>query len=160
MKSASGGSQAIRFGTFELDVCAGELRKQGLRIKLPEQPLLVLELLLKNPGQLVTREELRHNLWPTNTLVDFDHGLNRAINKLREALGDSAESPRFIETLARRGYRFLADSSATASQIRSLMILPFESLSQDPEQGYFAVGLTEALTTTLAKIGALRVVSH
>src|SRR5215470_4825199 len=160
MKSASGGSQAIRFGTFELDVCAGELRKQGVRIKIPEQPLCVLELLLKNPGQLVTREELRRNLWPTNTLVDFDHGLNRAINKLREALGDSAESPRFIETLAKRGYRFLAERSADASQLKSLMILPFESLSQDPEQGYFAMGLTEALTTTLAKISALRVVSH
>jgi TolB-like protein/Tfp pilus assembly protein PilF len=160
MKSSSGGFQAIRFGTFELDVCAGELRKQGVRIKLPEQPLRVLELLLKNPGQLVTREELRRNLWPTNTLVDFDHGLNRAINKLREAIGDSVESPRFIETLAKRGYRFLADARADASQVRSLMVLPLDSLSQDPEQAYFAVGLTEALTTTLAKISALRVVSH
>jgi TolB-like protein/Tfp pilus assembly protein PilF len=160
MKSASGGLQAIRFGTFELDVCAGELRKRGVRIKLPDQPLRVLELLLKNPGQLVTREELRRNLWPTNTLVDFDHGLNRAINKLREALGDSAESPRFIETLAKRGYRFLADPSANATQIRSLLVLPLENLSGDPEQEYFALGLTEALTTHLTKIGALRVISR
>src|SRR5215470_11105008 len=160
MKSASGGSQAIRFGTFELDVCAGELRKQGVRIKIPEQPLCVLELLLKNPGQLVTREELRRNLWPTNTLVDFDHGLNRAINKLREALGDSAESPRFIETLAKRGYRFLADPSANATHIRSLLVLPLENLSGDPEQEYLADGLTEELTTRFAKIGALRVISR
>src|SRR5215469_13544477 len=160
MKSASGGLQVIRFGTFELDVCAGEIRKQGVRIKLPEQPLRVLELLLKNPGQLVTREELRRNLWPTNTLVDFDHGVNRAINRLREALGDSAESPRFIETLAKRGYRFLADPSADATQIRSLLVLPLENLSGDPEQEYFALGMTEALTTHLAKIGALRVISR
>src|SRR5215813_14320009 len=109
MKSASGGSQVFRFGTFELDVRAGEIRKQGVRIKLPEQPLRILELLVKSSGQLVTREELRHNLWPTNTLVDFDHGLNRAINKLREALDDSAECPRLIETISKRGYRFIAD---------------------------------------------------
>src|SRR5215475_8597260 len=101
MKNTPGGSQVFRFGTFELDVCAGEIRKQGVRIKLPEQPLRVLELLVENHGQLVTREELRTALWPSNSYVDFDQGLNRAINKLRDALGDSAESPRFIETLAR-----------------------------------------------------------
>ena len=160
MKNVYSGSQAIRFGTFELDVQAGELRKQGVKIKLQEQPLRVLEMLLANPGQLVTREELRRVLWPTNTLVDFDHGLNRSINKLREALGDSAESPRFIETLAKRGYRLVGGPGSGPAEIRSLLVLPLENLSQDPEQGYFADGLTETLTTTLAKISALRVLSR
>jgi TolB-like protein len=117
-------------------------------------------MLLANPGQVVTREELRSKLWPSNSFVDFDHGLNRAINKLREALGDSADNPRFIETLAKRGYRFRADLAADATQVRSLLVLPLENLSGDPEQEYFAVGLTEALTTHLANIGALRVISR
>jgi DNA-binding winged helix-turn-helix (wHTH) protein len=101
-------SAILRFGTFELDVRAGELRKQGVRIKLQEQPFHVLTILLQRPGEVVTREELRSELWPSDTFVDFDNGLNTSINKLREALGDSAESPRFIETLPRRGYRFIA----------------------------------------------------
>jgi len=161
MKDISRGSQTIRFGTFELDATAGELRKQGIRIRLQEQPLRILQMLLANPGQLVTREELRGALWPTNSFVDFDHGLNRAINKLREALGDSAESPRFIETLAKRGYRFLCESSTPdAKQLRSLLVLPFDNLSGDPEQEYFTLGLTDALTVNLAKIEALRVISR
>ncbi len=98
----------VRFGVFELDLVAGELRKSGLRIRLQEQPFQVLALLLERPGDVVTREELRQKLWPADTFVDFDHSLNTAINKLREALGDSASSPRYVETLARRGYRFLA----------------------------------------------------
>jgi len=98
----------FRFGVFELDLVAGELRKSGVRIRLQEQPLQVLALLLERPGDVVTREELRQKLWPADTFVDFDHSLNTAINKLREALGDSASSPRYVETLARRGYRFLA----------------------------------------------------
>src|SRR4029077_11219860 len=98
----------LRFGTFEVDVRAGELRKQGVRIKLQEQPLRVLTILLQRPGEVVTREELRSQNWPADTFVDFDNSLNTSINKLREALGDSAESPRFIETLPRRGYRFIA----------------------------------------------------
>ena len=160
MKNVSSNSQTIRFGAFELDVQAGELRKQDTKIKLQEQPLRILELLLAHPGQLVTREELRSRLWPSNTFVDFDHGLNKAINKLRESLGDSAESPRFIETLARRGYRFLGDLKGESNQIRSLLVLPLENLSRDPEQDYFADGLTEALITNLAKVNALRVVSR
>src|SRR5439155_11177039 len=150
------GHQSVRFSTFELDVRAGELRKAGAKIKLQEQPLRILQMLLANPGELVTREELRSRLWPDHTFVDFDHGLNKAINKLREALGDSAESPRFIETLSRRGYRFLGDLSADHQGIRSLLVLPLENLSGDPEQEYFADGLTEALITSLAHIGALR----
>src|SRR6185369_14739511 len=97
----------LRFGAFELDLRAGELHKQGLRVKLQEQPFRVLAILLQQPGGLVTREELRSQIWPADTFVDFDNSLNTSINKLREALGDSADSPRFIQTLPRRGYRFI-----------------------------------------------------
>src|SRR5215831_15273534 len=130
MNNESSGSQIIKFGTFELDVRAGELRKQGAKIRLQEQPLRILELLLTHPGQLVTREELRSRLWPSHTFVDFDHGLNKAINKLREALDDSAESPRFVETVPKRGYRFAGELGARTGPIaiRSLLILPLENL--------------------------------
>ena len=97
----------IRFSVFEADVHAGELRKQGLKIKLADQPFSILAMLLDRPGQVVTREELQKQLWAADTFVDFDRGLNKAINRLRDALGDSAESPRFIETLPKRGYRFV-----------------------------------------------------
>jgi TolB-like protein/DNA-binding winged helix-turn-helix (wHTH) protein/Flp pilus assembly protein TadD len=99
----------LRFGVFEVDLRSGELRKHGLRIRLQEQPFQVLGMLLVHAGQVVTREELQKKLWPADTFVDFDHGLNKAVNKIRDALGDSAESPRFVETVARRGYRFLAE---------------------------------------------------
>jgi TolB-like protein/DNA-binding winged helix-turn-helix (wHTH) protein/tetratricopeptide (TPR) repeat protein len=102
----------LRFGAFEADVQTGELRKQGKRVRLQEQPFQLLVMLLEAPGQLVTRDELRSKLWPQTT-VDFDHGLNKAISKIREALGDSPEHPRFVETVARRGYRFLADVAVT-----------------------------------------------
>ena len=105
-------SAILRFGVFEVDVHAGELRKKGARIKLQEQPFCVLTLLLQRPGDLVTREELRSQIWQSDTFVDFDNGLNTSINKLREALGDSADNPRFIETLPRRGYRFIAPVSS------------------------------------------------
>src|SRR6202044_3500347 len=98
----------LRFGAFEADVQTGELRKQGKRIRLQDQPFQLLVMLLEAPGQVVTRDELRNKLWPQTT-VDFDPGLNKAISKIREALGDSPEHPRFVETVARRGYRFLAD---------------------------------------------------
>ena len=110
----------LRFGTFEVDVRSGEVRKQGVRVKVQDQPLQVLTVLLQRPGEVVTREELRSQVWPTDTFVDFDNSLNTSINKLREALGDSADSPRFIETLPRRGYRFLA---------------PVEKNSQTPTAG-------------------------
>jgi cholera toxin transcriptional activator len=103
-----------RFGVFELDLAAGELRKNGARLRLQEQPFQVLALLLERAGDVVTRDELRQKLWPADTFVDFDHGLNAAVNKLRETLGDSASSPRYIETLARRGYRFIAPVQKTA----------------------------------------------
>ena len=98
----------VRFSVFELDLAAGELRKNGAKLRLQEQPFQVLALLLERAGDVVTREEMRQKLWPADTFVDFDHSLNTAVNKLRETLGDSASSPRFIETLARRGYRFIA----------------------------------------------------
>jgi Tol biopolymer transport system component/DNA-binding winged helix-turn-helix (wHTH) protein len=98
----------VRFGVFELDLRAGELRKHGLKIKLQDQPFQILVMLLEQPGQVVTREQLHQKLWPDGTFVDFEHGLNAAIQRLRQALGDSAENPRFVETLARRGYRFVA----------------------------------------------------
>jgi cholera toxin transcriptional activator len=97
-----------RFGLFELDLAAGELRKNGAKLRMQEQPFQMLAFLLERAGQVVTREELRQKLWPADTFVDFDHSLNTAVNKLREALGDSASSPRYVETLARRGYRFIA----------------------------------------------------
>ncbi len=101
-------AKVARFGTFELDLSAGELRKNGVKLRLQEQPFQLLVLLLQRPGEVVTREELRQKLWPSDTFVDFDHSLNTAVNKVREALGDSASGPRYVETLARRGYRFIA----------------------------------------------------
>src|ERR1700756_2422045 len=98
----------LRFGTFEVDLRAGEIRKQGRRLRIQQQPFQVLAALLQRPGEVVTREELRKQIWPEDTFVDFDNSLNTAINKLREALGDSADNPRFIETLPKRGYRFVA----------------------------------------------------
>src|SRR6516225_2401100 len=106
-------NQVIRFGTFEVDLQTEELRKAGLRLKLTGQPFQVLAILLEQPGTVVTREELQKRLWP-NTFVDVDHNLNTAINKIREALGDSSENPRFVETLPRRGYRFLASVEASS----------------------------------------------
>ena len=220
-------SGRLCFGVFEADVRAGELRKRGLRVRLQQQPFQVLAMLLERPGQVVGREELQKKLWPADTFVDFDHGLNKAINKIREALGDSAESPRFVETVARRGYRFLADvraadaapvrspepapqahpaaeardrqdpigtlailthllpprawkistfvllallASFAASKlrsvnhpspvIRSLAVLPLESLSNDASQDYFADGMTDELISDLGQISALRVISR
>src|SRR5258708_34666644 len=110
----------LRFGVFELDPRAGELRKHGLRVRLQEQPFQVLAMLLEHSGEVLTREELQRKLWPADTFVDFDNGLNKAINKIREALSDSADSPRFVETVARRGYRFLAEVKvADSAPVRS-----------------------------------------
>src|SRR5437868_1560493 len=110
---ASGGANGspptiARFGAFELDVRTGELRKHGAKVRLGRQPIQILQILLERPGEIVTREELQRRLWPSDVFVDFDSGLNTAANRLRIALGDSAENPRYIETLARVGYRFIA----------------------------------------------------
>ena len=98
----------VCFGAFQLDLRTGELRKAGVKVNLPDQPFQVLKTLLDRAGDLVTREELRQRLWPAETFVDFEHGLNAAVRRLRDALGDSADVPRFVETLPRRGYRFIA----------------------------------------------------
>jgi TolB-like protein/DNA-binding winged helix-turn-helix (wHTH) protein len=233
-------SRLIRFGVFELDPVKGELRKAGISLKMHPQPLRVLLLLAEHPGQAVTREEIQHCLWGDNTFVDFERGINFCINQIRTALGDDAEKPRYIETLPRRGYRFIATvaidaatDSATADEhsserppseapvreadqgssavavpalepvtqlhspagthtrkrkyflltlglaaviasavgwewrvrqrivpLRSLAVLPFENLSGDAMQDYFADGMTEALITELGKISSLRVISR
>jgi cholera toxin transcriptional activator len=130
---ASSAGRVIRFGVFEADLAAGELRKNGRKVRLQGQPFHMLALLLERPGEVVTREELRQKLWPADTFVDFDHSLNTAIKKVREALGDSASSPLYIETLARRGYRFLAavekkDASAGALSSGNQRIAAADSL--------------------------------
>src|SRR6266436_2710121 len=107
----------VRFGKFELNLQTGELRRQGQKVKLQEQPLQVLAALLERPGEMVTREELRSKLWPADTFVDFDHSLNAAIKRLRDALGESADAPVFIETLARRGYRFISNIEMPAAVV-------------------------------------------
>src|ERR1700758_5625394 len=105
--SASSRPQRIAFDNFEVDLRSGELRKHGSRIRLQAQPFRLLVLLLANAGQVVTREEICRELWPTNTFVDFEHGLAAAVNKIRDALGDSADTPKYVETLPKRGYRFM-----------------------------------------------------
>jgi TolB-like protein/DNA-binding winged helix-turn-helix (wHTH) protein/lipoprotein NlpI len=114
-------ARIVRFGMFEVDLSAAELRKHGLRLKLSEQPFQILTMLLERPGEVITRDELRNRLWQTDTFVDFDHGLNNAVMRLREVLGDSSDNPRFVETIPRRGYRFVAhvDESFPAASFRS-----------------------------------------
>lgn len=217
----------LRFGLFELDVRAGQLRKSGMRLRLAQQPVQLLAMLLERTGEVVTREELRQRLWPQDVFLDFDHGLNKCVQKLRDALGDSAESPRYIETIPRVGYRFIApvhggartvtietdgqaaengnDAAAADEQtpvseisdkrhsdkglwltltgcvillavvagwlihrrqqqlntpIHSLAVIPLDNLSGDAGQNYFADGMTDELTTMLAKDSTLRVVSR
>ncbi|MBV9433972.1 MAG: tetratricopeptide repeat protein [Hyphomicrobiales bacterium] len=140
--------------------------KRGVRQNLQEQPLKVLAMLLERPGEVVSREELRDRVW-THTVIDFDHGINKAINKIRDVLGDSATHPRFVETVARRGYRFLAEVTALdmaspkpAAAIRSIAVLPLEDLSGDSAQDYFADGMTDELIMSLGQISALRVISR
>ncbi len=207
----------LRFAAFEFDLRSGELRKSGVRVRLAHQPQQILAILLQRGGQVVTRDELCQQLWPADTPVDFEHNLNSGVKRLRAALGDSAETPRFIETLPRRGYRFLVpvevvnDAAAPldsvipqapepqpqvrtgrrgrrwvgalgvialaaavlvwwmtkspppaqpADPIRSLAVLPFLNLSNDPDQGYFADAMTDALITSLAQIKSLKVISR
>jgi len=189
----------VRFGTFEADFQSGELRKNGLKVKLHVQPLAVLELLLERPGEVVTREELRQRLWGADTFVDFEQGLNKAINKLREALGDQADNPRYIETMPRRGYRFVSPVTKQQSTLAlvpkpeqktrnttipiaiaagvavlialavywtagrklpassspgrvMLAVLPFQNLSGDSGEEYFADGLTEEMISQVGQL--------
>ncbi len=204
--------RVVKFGVFEVDFRSGEVRKSGMKQKLAGQPFLVLQALLESPHQIVTREQLRQRLWSENTFVDYDLALKKAVNRLREVLGDSAENPHFIETIPRQGYRFIGTVEAvprpenlpasatlpskrrTASkwivggslgalalvlfafnagklstrifagsrppEIHSLAVLPLNNLSGDPEQEYFADGMTDELITDLAQISALRVISR
>jgi eukaryotic-like serine/threonine-protein kinase len=122
---------SIRFGPFELDTRAGELRKHGIRIKLREQPVRVLGLLVENPGELVMREQIRELLWPGDTVVEFDHGINVVLQKLRDALGDSVENPRYVETVARRGYRFIGEIERVAPPLAPTPATP-RAVSTDP----------------------------
>jgi TolB-like protein/DNA-binding winged helix-turn-helix (wHTH) protein/Tfp pilus assembly protein PilF len=223
MAPSAGGNAHVCFGDFEVDLRAGELRRNGDKIKLGERPLQILAALLEHPGEVVTREELQQKLWPADTFVDFEHSINTAVLRLREALRDNAENPHYIETLPRHGYRFICpvDPGAGGAQtvtgathgvahrkaaprlykalvlaagvlvfiaavlvvfnvaglrdrvlrakgafgespllIRSIAVLPLENLSHDPEQEYFADGMTEELITNLGKISALRVISR
>src|SRR5215469_624597 len=141
MPEIASAPQPVRFALFEMDLRSGELRKQGVKVSLQDQPFQVLALLVQRAGEVVTREELRHKLWPADTFVDFEDGLNTTIKKIRTALGDSAESPRFIETHPRRGYRFIVPvqpSGGAASREKLLLaVLPLKNLSNDPEQEYF-----------------------
>ena len=121
------GTRTIQFGIFEVDLRAGELRRNGSKVKLQEQPFQILTLLLEHSGEVVTREELRKKLWPADTFVDFDHSLNAAIRRLRDALGDSAENPRFVETVARRGYRFLMPANGTQTAAPAVALPPSDS---------------------------------
>ena len=136
MSDAASTREVVRFGVFELDLRSGELRRQGLRIRLQEQPFQVLAMLLEHPGEVMTREELRKKLWPADTFVDFEHGLNKDINKIREALGDRAESPRFIETVPRRGYRFVAPVSGSSEPVAPLAN-PEMNISRGIARGLF-----------------------
>jgi TolB-like protein/DNA-binding winged helix-turn-helix (wHTH) protein/Flp pilus assembly protein TadD len=130
----------LRFGVFEVDLRSGELRKHGVRLRLQEQPFQVLAMLLERPGETVTREELRKRLWTAETFVDFDHGVNKAVNRIRDALGDSATSPRFVETVARRGYRFIADVAVAEGaplarpEVRTGDLVPHANESVGPVQ--------------------------
>ena len=156
---STGSGRLVRFGEFEIDERAGELRKEGIKVRLQEQPLQILQILLEHPGEVVTREELRKRVWPTDTFVDFDHGINNAVKRLREALSDTAETPRYIETLPRRGYRFL-HAAATTSPSVSIAVLPFLSLSADPENEIFADGMCEEIISSLAQIKNLHVIAR
>ena len=157
MRNPSSSANGYRFGPYEAGLRAGELRKHGVRIKLQEQPFQVLTALLERSGEVVTREELHQRLWPADTFVDFDHGLNAAIARLREALCDSAATPRYIETIPRRGYRFLGKVERLGGEPVSadrvmLAVLPFENLDAAPEQEYFADGMTEEMIAQLGRL--------
>jgi len=152
-------SDPLRFGGFELDPKSGELWKDGEIVKLPPQPFKVLAMLARRNGQVVTRNELREQIWSGDTFVDFDQGLNFCIRRIREALGDDADAPRFVETLPRRGYRFLmpieGSKAAAEARLTRLIVLPFQILRPNPESEFLAFSLSDAITTSLAGLASL-----
>lgn len=162
MDASTGNERLLRFGSFALDVRARELRSGSARVRLQDQPFEILRMMLDRPGEVVTREDLRRRLWPNGTFVDFEHSLNAAVKRLRAALGDDADNPRFVETLPRRGYRFIArveeadeaaleDDRAPAPKRVRLVVLPFANLSDDVGQDYFVDGLTEEMIAQLGR---------
>ncbi len=160
-----GRASALGFGPFELDLRAGELRKSGRRIRLQEQPFQILRMLLESPGEVVLREEIRGRLWPDDTIVEFEHSINAAVQRLRVALCDSAGKPRYIETMARRGYRFIGQVKPTAggpevAVTPSIAVLPFADLSGDRGNEYFSDGLAEEIITHLTCGRGLKVIAR
>src|SRR5512135_176034 len=154
-------SHIVRFGPFEADLDSGQLRKAGMRIKLRDQSFQVLTALLDRPGEVVTREALRQRLWGSDVIVDFENNLNTAVGQLRQALSDSSERPHFIETLPKRGYRFIAKvplpAPAESETGRArLVVLPFLNTSPDPEEEYFSDAITEEVITALAALATDR----
>ena len=170
MESPARAPHTLRFGVFEFDLRSGELRKQGRRIRLEGQPVQVLIKLLEKPGELIAREDLRKELWPADTFVNFEQSLNAAVKRLRHALGDAPANPRFIETLARRGYRFIApvNNAAAASTpeiqrpraVESLAVLPFVNTDADPETEYLADGITESIINHVSRLSSVRVMAR
>jgi len=159
MKNSESAASIVRFGAFEVDFQARNIRKHGLRIRLEEKPFQILETLLERAGQVVTRRMLREKLWP-DTFVGYDHGLNTAVNKLRDLLGDSVRSPRYIETLPRLGYRFVAQvlnpGKPAGTDKRMLLVLPFENMGCETDQEYFADGLTDEMISHLGRLDPKR----
>jgi adenylate cyclase len=153
-------SRVVKFGLFEVDLQNAELRKSGMRQKLVGQPFDVLRVLLERPQQLVTREELQQRIWPKDTFVDYDLALKKAVNRIREVLGDSADSPRFIETIPRQGYRFIANIERETPAQASIAVLPFINMSADAENEFFADGITEEIINVLSQIGRLHVTAR
>jgi TolB-like protein/Flp pilus assembly protein TadD len=161
--------RTFRFGIFEADFKGRVLRKGGMQLRLQEKPFQILELLLERPGELVTRQELRHRLWP-GTFVEFDRCLNTAVNSLRTTLGDSALNPRFVETRPRLGYRFIAPvesahpanppSPATKGVFPSIAVMPFQNLAGDPELEYLSDGITDGVISSLSQLREIRVMAR
>ena len=154
-------ASVVRFGSFQLDLRTQELRRNEIKVRIPDQSVQVLEMLLEHSGEVVTRQQLQQRLWPNGTIVEFEHGVNSAINRLRQALEDSADDPRFIETLPRRGYRFLVPVEKVAVPTHaSIAVLPFVNLSADKESEYFSDGLAEEILNALSQIGDLWVAAR
>jgi TolB-like protein/Tfp pilus assembly protein PilF len=153
-------NSVVRFGPFELDIRAGHLRKGKAQLHLQPQPFRLLSFLVGTAGQLVTRGEIRHQLWEKDTFVDFEQGLNVCIRQIRTALNDNPASPRFVETIPRRGYRFVAQVTQIArpTPVKSLVVLPFENSSNDRELEYLCQGIAESLINTLSEVQQLRVI--